>query len=371
VKEAIVANWQPTGAWMQRFRRALDHSFDETAIELLTSDYFHPASFARISSPGAGKTFEFRLYELIQQARMEDWLLDLVAAARERRPGSAEIAKIAEELGLTITGPRVDNPTGLPLEALIREKARFINPATFYERLPALEGQVCWIDIPGGGGTGFLVGPDLVLTNQHVVAPIAVRTVRAQDVRCVFDYREPADGPALTRKKPTEAALAAPWHVGSWPPSRFDWDPTLGDAAPGEIDAALIRLADRVGDLPLGGASGDPTAPARGWIPLKEQPPPLVAGEQVFLLQHPKGGVLRLTIGSVTEFNATGTRVRYDANSRDGSSGAPCFDADLRLVALHHAHDPAYPPAWNQAVPLAVLQKVWQDEGVVLPDGGE
>lgn len=365
-----MATWQPTGAWMLRFRKALDETFDETAVELLTVDYFHPAAFSKIASPGPGKTFEFRLQELIQRARMEDWLLDLVAAARERRPGSAKIAKIAEELGLTITGPRVDNPTGQPLEAVIRENAKFIDPAIFYERLPALEGQVCWIDIPGGGGTGFLVGPDLVLTNHHVVAPIAARAVRVQDVRCVFDYREPTDGPALTKKKPTKAALAADWHVGSWPPSQYDWDPTLGDAAPHEIDAALIRLADQVGELPLGGLSSDPAAPARGWIAITQQPPPLAAGEQVFLLQHPKGGALRLTIGSVTEFNAAGTRVRYDANSRDGSSGAPCFDADLRLVALHHAHDPAYPPAWNQAVPLAVLQKVWQDNGLALPEGG-
>jgi hypothetical protein len=84
----------------------------------------------------------------------------------------------------------------------------------------------------------------------------------------------------------------------------------------------------------------------------------------VFLLQHPEGEPLQLTIGTVTAFNGAATRVRYDANSKDGSSGSPCFDADLRLVALHHAHDPHYPPAWNQAVPIGMVHQVWEKHGV-------
>ena len=71
--------------------------------------------------------------------------------------------------------------------------------------------------------------------------------------------------------------------------------------------------------------------------------------------------------GTVTGFNAAGTRLRYNANSRDGSSGAPCLNADLRLVGLHHAHDPAYPPAWNQAIPVGLIQAEWRDRGVAVP----
>ena len=80
----------------------------------------------------------------------------------------------------------------------------------------------------------------------------------------------------------------------------------------------------------------------------------------MFLLQHPKGEPLQLTVGTVTGFNSAGTRVRYDANSKDGSSGSPCFDADLQLVALHHAHDPDSPPKWNQAIPFSVIKKTWK-----------
>ena len=358
----------PSGQWMQQFREALDRAFDEPSMELLTTDYFSPPfAFSRVSPPGFNKTYQYRLYELINQARMNDWLIDLVAAARERRPRNAAIGRIAEDLGLTVTGPRVDNPTGQTLEELIQANARFINPAIFYERLPSLEGQVCWINIPGGGGTGFLVGPDLVLTNQHVINRVAEGQARWEDVRCRFDYRQPLDGSVLGEKKLTEVGLAPQWLVDSRPPSPYDWNPALGDAEPEETDSALIRLANRVGDLPVGGASADPKAEPRKWIVVDAEPPTLTTGNQVFLLQHPKGEPLQLAIGTVIEFNSAGTRVRYNANSKDGSSGSPCFDADLKLVALHHARDPANPPAWNEAIPFSSIQKVWHDHGVAVP----
>jgi hypothetical protein len=293
---------------------------------------------------------------------MEDWLLDLVAAAHERRPQSRPLTAIAGDLGLTAGGARLNNPTGQPLEQLIQANAQFISPAVFAQRLPVLEGQVCWIAVPGGGGTGFLVGPDLVLTNEHVISRVRTGQVDAARVRCWFDHRMPLAGADLPRKKRTEVALAADWLVDSRPPSQFDWTPNLGDAGPEETDSALLRLADPVGDLPPG-ASSDPGDPPRGWIRC-EPGTPLAVGKQVFLLQHPEGEPLQLTIGTVTAFNGAATRVRYDANSKDGSSGSPCFDADLRLVALHHAHDPHYPPAWNQAVPIGMVHQVWEKHGV-------
>jgi V8-like Glu-specific endopeptidase len=366
----MATSWQSSGVWKRKFREALDNAFDEPSMELLTTDYFQPQDrFSKISPPGFGKTFQFRLQELIEVARMNDWLPDLVVAARERRPKNAEIGGIAEELGLTITGPRLNNPTGNSLEEVIQANAKNINLAIFHEKLPLLEGQVCKIDIPGGGGTGFLVGPNLVLTNDHVIERVRQGLARWQDVRCRFDFKQTLDGQPADRKKQTEVELdSTQWLVDRHPPSQYDRDPTLGDAKPEETDCALLRLAEPIGDLPVGGDTADPQAQGqrRGWIAVNAASPALAAGNQVFLLQHPKGEPLQLAIGTVKEFNASGTRVRYDANSKDGSSGSPCFNADLELVALHHARDPAYPPQWNQAIPFSAIQKVWRDNKFVV-----
>jgi hypothetical protein len=358
--------WNPTGQWMAKFRQALVATFNSASIEMLTSDYFGPTyAFSKLTSENG--MFEFRIFELIEQARLNDLLLDLVAAARERRPKNKELANIAEDLGLTMTGPRLLNPTGKPLEELIQANARFITPALFRERLAQLEGQVCWIDIPGSGGTGFLVGPDLVVTNHHVIERVKTNQTSWRDVTCRFDYRQAADGSDLTTKKKVEVKRHSEnWLVHSNPPSQFDWDPTLGDAAIDETDCALIRLAERIGEIPVGGDTLDTEAPLRQWISANSAVSSLTAGNQVFLLQHPKGEPLQLAVGTVKQFNARGTRVRYDANSKDGSSGSPCFDADLNLVALHHSHDPAYPPQWNQAIPFSWIQKVWREKQISL-----
>ena len=190
---------------MTQFRTALKDSFDNQSLEMLTFDYFGPSkTFTNLTNPNS--YFEYRIFELIQQARMNDWLLDLVAAARERRPKNAALQKIAEERGLTATGPRLTNPTGTPLEQLIKANAKFINPTKFHETLPLLENQVCWVDIPGGGGTGFLVGRDLVVTNYHVIQRLLNNLALPSDVRCRFDYRQAADGTELTTKKKVEVS---------------------------------------------------------------------------------------------------------------------------------------------------------------------
>lgn len=357
--------WTPSNNWMTRFRAALVAAFDDPSLEILTFDYFGPQkTFSKVTPSG---NFDYRVYKLIDEARMDDWLLDLVSAARERRPKNGDLQKIAEERGLTATGPRLTNPTGTPLEKLIQANAKFINPTKFHEKLPELENRVCWVDIPGGGGTGFLVGRDLVVTNYHVVKPIEDHLALASDVRCRFDYRQAADGTELTTKKKVEVQLDPnQWLVHSKPPSQFDWDPTLGNAAADETDCALIRLAEPVGDAPVGGDTLDPNAPKRGWIDISTNASPVTAGNQVFILQHPKGEPLQLAIGTVTQFNPNGTRVRYDANTKDGSSGSPCFDADLQLIALHHAFDPNYPPKWNQAIPFSVIKQNWSKDQVSL-----
>ena len=219
--------WRPSGAWKLKFREALEDAFDDASMELLTADYFPVRNqFSRVAPTGVGKTFEFRLHELITNALMDDWLADLVAAAHERRPRNSELSAIAEELGFGIAGRRLDGVAGSSLEEIVQANAKLLNPVLFRTKLPLLEGQVCWVDVPGGGGTGFLVGPDLVITNDHVIERLRKGNARWQDVKCRFDYKQPIDGATLVLKKPTEVMLdvGAPL-VDSRPPSKFDWQP--------------------------------------------------------------------------------------------------------------------------------------------------
>jgi hypothetical protein len=358
----------PTGEWNRQFRKALAGAFDFGAIQLLTQDFFPDAPFAAHISTGFGSNFEVQLQEYINHAQRNDFLPALVFAAHARRPGNATLRELADGLGLTSLSPtRLSNPTGQSLEALVQAQAKFINLARFLERLPVLEACMCCVEVPGGGGTGFLVGPDLVLTNQHVVEPLLAKRTSPADVRCRFDFRLDLNGNAVVEAQQRPVALHDDaWLVDSRPPSAYDFTPNLGDASPQELDYALIRLAESVGNLPVGGDTADPAVRARGWIQVGDPVPALAAGNQIFILQHPERQPLQLAVGTVREFNGSGTRVRYDANTRFGSSGSPCFNADLELVALHHSRDPRASPAWNQGIPFGPIRACLAPLGVPL-----
>jgi len=353
-----------TAAERARLIKALAGALSSTEMEMFIDEYFNE-KFLNIAPIGIEVNYEFRVYRLIEHFRRRDGLVDLVAAARNRRPKNAAIASLAETLGLTISGSRFDTPLleqPQSLEKMVQRNAKFINPAAFRERLGPLEGQVCWIAMPGGGGgTGFLVGPDLVLTNHHVIAAVKTNPALAPDVRLRFDFKQTTDGQPVLRSKVTESRLAAAdWWIDGKPPSSMDWDAALGDAGMDELDYALLRLDSRIGDDPVGGATADQNTAPRGWIDATAIGIAPEVGHQVFLLQHPEGEPLRLSVGTIGAYNGNKSRIRYNANSKDGSSGSPCFNADLQLVALHHAHDTQTPPRWNQAVPIAAIVGHWQ-----------
>ena len=79
-------------------------------------------------------------------------------------------------------------------------------------------------------------------------------------------------------------------------------------------------------------------------------------------VQHPAGDPVQLAIemDGVIAINENGTRVRYRTNTLGGSSGSPCFDLDLDLVALHHAGDPNFQaghrPDYNEGVPIVPIR---------------
>ncbi|WP_433292279.1 trypsin-like peptidase domain-containing protein [Actinoplanes sp. CA-030573] len=150
------------------------------------------------------------------------------------------------------------------------------------------------VRLPGArrAGTGFRIGPDLLLTNWHVLD-------RATAVTADFDY---------------EDGSVAATTVGTDPGS------IVGDR---EDDWAVIRTSE-----PL---------PGRWPIVRLDAAAAPVPGERAFIVQHPDGqrkrlGFVRNQISDVDE-----RVVHYLTDTEAGSSGAPVFDAAGRLIALHHA----------------------------------
>ena len=229
-----------------------------------------------------------------------------------------------------------------------RVNAKMLDPVAFREGWERNEKLVCTIELPGLGeqGTGVLIGPDLVLTNAHVVWGLLPRngsdTGDGSTVELVFDFKRQEDTVVDPGRR---VRLADDWLV-AWRPYSEAHDPGDRGGLPDEahLDYAVLRTTERLDAN-------------RGWLDLTDLPDQPPADESFLaILQHPQNGPQSVGFGEVVGLNGNGTRLRHRVNTLGGSSGSPCFDHLWRPVALHHGGDPNYdvllPDSFNQGIPI-------------------
>jgi hypothetical protein len=292
---------------------------------------------------------------------------DLLAAARNAAPRDAALQAFEEAVG---QAPRVVDASpqgggaplaGRELERKIKAGQETFDVAVWRSRLGEMESRVCRIELPEGTarGTGFLIGPDLVLTNYHVIEQVKPGGLSPTSLAFRFDYKAGPDGIAVGAGQVYRCA--EDWLAASSPYSPQDLTPTpSADPSANELDFAVLRLSGRAGEDPKGGPTNDPVTAPRGWI-RPGAPHAFNSGQALYILQHPDGKPMQLGLDTdaVLEVNGNGTRVRYTVTTEPGSSGSPVFSADWEWVALHHSGDPRatlkVKPGYNEGVPVAAL----------------
>ena len=217
------------------------------------------------------------------------------------------------------------------LESIINSEDNFLDVSWLFGAIYSAQ-AVCRIEIPEGTpkGTGFLIGPTLVLTNQHVLKN--EKYVKGAVAR--FDYRSDDTG------------------IVSKPGRPFQFDPEFYYSSPAtDLDYALVRLKERplppkpgakldvpLMDLVLGGDH-------RGYLIMR--PDYIKDKDRVNIIQHPDGDPMKAVMTQNYVCNdMTETRVHYVADTMGGSSGSPVFNRKWEVVALHHSGSP-YPPPNN------------------------
>lgn len=334
-------------------------TFDELRVMLLAENT--GKKIENLVSPTSPMNIAF--FDVVQSAERQSWTDKLLLGAAARRPDDPRLAGFLARHGVSSAGVGL-----LTVQAELRggdsdmhALQRILGPApewsdteVFLGSLGRLESQVCRIELGNDAlGTGFLVGPDLVLTNCHVMQAFR-HTPTA--VSCRFDYRRIEK--TRTERPGVRFALATTdWLVATSPPASADGKPDGKQPTASELDYALLRLAEAAGDTSKGDAVPKAANP-RGYIRLREQAGIPLCSAPVFLLQHPKGSPLKLAVGSMlSQVNAF--RMRYNADSEPGSSGAPLLDYRLDLVGLHQSSDPNFDlghrPEFNQGVPIALI----------------
>ncbi|WP_413991895.1 DNA/RNA non-specific endonuclease [Labrys okinawensis] len=192
----------------------------------------------------------------------------------------------------------------------------------FLERGQRAAKAVCRINVPDDGsawyGTGFLVGPHLLVTNHHVLSDAD----EASQCEAEFDYEYDGDG-ALRQAV------------------RFNLRPHEIFFTDAELDVTFVAVthySDK--DVPLD---------RYGWLPLIPVPGKVVDGEWVTIIQHPGGQAKQIAIraSQILTLDKADLGIdldrflHYSTDTEPGSSGSPVFNDQWQVLAVHHKAVPA------------------------------
>jgi endonuclease G len=190
--------------------------------------------------------------------------------------------------------------------------SRDIVDINYLEVAIAIGRAVCRVRIGSGAGTGFLVGPRIMITNNHVIESRA----DALQAMAQFDYQDNVSGELL------------PVHA-------FPLDPDLFFMTNPILDFTLVG----VGATSLQGRPIEDYP----WVRLMGQLGKAEKGEPVNIIQHPRGSLKQIALrnNEIIEI-PEGKRdfLYYTTDTEPGSSGSPCFNDQWELVALHHSGVP-------------------------------
>lgn len=173
-------------------------------------------------------------------------------------------------------------------------------------------GSGCW-------GTGFLITPRLMITNNHVIGDkeAAARAV------IEFGYERDENGQFKVSRR-----------------FRLDPENAFFTVPSDGLDFTLVAVMERSED---GAASLDDY----GFLRLEPGRRKVQKGEFVTVIQHPNGEEKFIAIreNKVLQIGGEGGGFRegflwYVSDTAPGSSGAPVFNDDWQVVAIHHSGVP-------------------------------
>ena len=187
-------------------------------------------------------------------------------------------------------------------------------PASFLSEGSRCARAVCRIETRDSLGTGFLIAPGVLITNNHVLED----EHQAAEASARFEYD--ADSESFA--------------VSLLPDELFITDV--------DLDFTIVAcVAESLADFPT--------------IPLRRSPAGVARGERVSVIQHPRGRLKEVALHENRVVEIRDRVLRYRTDTEPGSSGSPVFNHQWELVGLHHAGVKSGETASNEGILVSAI----------------
>ena len=181
-----------------------------------------------------------------------------------------------------------------------------LRPVCYLDRARRAADAVVHINVVGVGlGTGFLIGPDLMITNHHVIS--TREQARSTEVSFFYEFD-------INEKLRSDQVT-----VGTADDALLYTNP--------ELDVTLVRLQN--------------SPKLSHYLPLRPVVPR--ENERVVIVQHPGGYLKKISLQNNLVAYADDRIVQYYTSTQAGSSGSPVLDDTFAVVAIHRGS------TWNKA----------------------
>lgn len=156
-----------------------------------------------------------------------------------------------------------------------------------------------------GFGTGFMVSPRLLMTNNHVLSSPDLAAFSEIE----FDYQQDRAGRLL-------------------PVQTYGLDPQTFFLTNPALDYTLVAVRDR--------SAAGIELKRYGWLRLIGEQGKALLGDPLNIIQHPRGEPKQIVLRSNELVDLFDHFAHYVTDTEPGSSGSPVMNDQWEVVALHH-----------------------------------
>lgn len=207
----------------------------------------------------------------------------------------------------------VDDRDGLAMERIIYDSDLF--PISYLQSGFNVGNSICRIALSDrvgrilGYGTGFLISPSIIITNNHVLDRKDTALYSIAEFNCQLDENN----------LPCRSAS-------------FRLDPDKLFITDKRLDFTIVAVKESSGDKRR--------LTDFGYLELSPNKQNIIENEYVSIIQHPKGGPKAVTVRENKVKFLMDDFIHYLTDTEPGSSGSPVFNDQWKVIALHHSGVP-------------------------------